>query len=109
MSSTVTGLKAEDGVLCGITVRNVSTSAERFLPVDGLFAAIGQIPRTEIFRGFVAMDEEGYIKAGEDCRTDRQGVFAAGDCRTKAVRQLVTAAADGAAAGLAASRYADGI
>ena len=109
MSCTVTELKAADGVLCGITVRDVVTRKEQFLPVDGLFTAIGQIPQTGIFRGFVAMDGEGYIKAGEDCLTDRRGVFAAGDCRTKAVRQLVAAAADGAAAGLAASRYTDSI
>ncbi len=109
LSCTVAELKERDGALCGVTVRNVNTREERFLPAEGLFTAIGQIPRTELFRGFVAMDAEGYIRAGEDCRTDRQGVFAAGDCRTKAVRQLVTAAADGAAAGLAASRYADSI
>ena len=109
MSCRVTGLTAADGALCGVTVRDINTQEERFLPVEGLFTAIGQIPQTDLFRGFVAMDGEGYIVAGEDCRTDRQGVFAAGDCRTKDVRQLVTAAADGAAAGLAASRYVDSI
>ncbi|MBR6705218.1 MAG: FAD-dependent oxidoreductase [Clostridia bacterium] len=109
MSCTIKELRAENGMLCGITLKNVKTREEQFLPVDGLFTAIGQVPRTDIFRGFVAMDEEGYIRAGEDCRTDREGVFVAGDCRTKAVRQLVTAAADGAAAGLGASRYTDSI
>ena len=109
MSCTVTGLKASDGALYGVTVRNAFTHEERFLPAEGLFAAIGQVPLTGIFRGFVSMDSDGYIRAGEDCVTSRQGVFAAGDCRTKAVRQLVTAAADGAAAGLAASRYVNSV
>ena len=68
----------------------------RFLEVDGVFVAIGQKPATEFLRGFVDLDENGYIIAGEDCTTSRAGVFAVGDCRTKSVRQLVTAAGDGA-------------
>ena len=68
----------------------------RFLEVDGVFIAIGQKPATEFLKGFVDLDESGYIIAGEDCTTSRAGVFAVGDCRTKSVRQLVTAAGDGA-------------
>lgn len=70
----------------------------RFLDVDGVFVAIGQKPATEFLKGFVDLDENGYIVAGEDCVTSRAGVFAVGDCRTKSVRQLVTAAGDGAVA-----------
>ncbi len=79
------------------------------LPVDGLFIAVGQQPANEPFRDLVRLDEAGYIAAGEDCQTSEPGVFAAGDCRQKAVRQLVTAAADGAVAGLAANAYLDGL
>ena len=107
LSSTVTGLQDADGVLTGITVRKLSTGEEQLLPVEGLFIAIGQLPQTELYRGFVEPDDAGYIQAGEDCLTSREGVFAAGDCRTKAVRQLTTASGDGAVAGLAACRYVE--
>ena len=107
LSSTVTGLQDADGVLTGITVRKLSTGEEQFLPVEGLFIAIGQLPQTELYRGFVELDDAGYIQAGEDCLTSQEGVFAAGDCRTKAVRQLTTASGDGAVAGLAACRYVE--
>ena len=108
-SSTVTELKAEDGSLRAIAVKDLASDTERMLPVDGFFVAIGQIPQTELFKGFVETDEAGYIKAGEDCLTSRKGVFTAGDCRTKAVRQLTTAAGDGAVAALAACSYIDSL
>lgn len=79
------------------------------LPVDGFFIAVGQQPANEPFKDLVALDESGYIAAGEDCLTTAPGVFAAGDCRTKGVRQLATAAGDGAVAGLAASAYLDSL
>lgn len=79
------------------------------LPVNGLFIAVGQQPANEPFKELVELDEAGYILAGEDCRTSTPGVFAAGDCRTKTVRQLATAAGDGAVAGLAASAYLDNL
>ena len=81
---------------------NSLCSKEYDLEVEGLFIAIGQIPNNERFASVVALDEKGYILAGEDCKTSRTGIFAAGDCRTKSVRQLVTAAADGAVAALSA-------
>lgn len=80
---------------------------KEILPVEGLFVAIGQKPENEPFSSLVELDEEGYIVAGEDCCTKTDGVYAAGDCRQKGVRQLVTAAGDGATAGLAAIRYLD--
>ena len=70
----------------------------RFLEVDGVFVAVGKKPATEKFADLVELDENGYVVAGEDCVTSCPGIFVAGDCRTKTVRQLVTAAADGAVA-----------
>lgn len=75
------------------------------LSADGLFVAIGQAPANGPFQTLVKLDQEGYILAGEDCKTSAEGVFAAGDCRQKQVRQLATAAGDGAVAGLAANAY----
>lgn len=71
----------------------------------GVFVAIGRIPNTMAFDKLIELDSEGYVKAGEDCHTSRVGVFVAGDCRTKEVRQLVTAAADGAVAAEEAVKY----
>lgn len=77
------------------------------MPVGGLFIAVGQQPANEPFKELVALDEAGYVLAGEDCLTSAPGVFTAGDCRTKPIRQLATAAGDGATAGLAANAYLD--
>jgi len=77
------------------------------LAVDGLFVSVGQEPCNGAFANVVELDEAGYVIAGEDCRTSAEGIFVAGDCRTKTVRQLTTAAADGAVAALAACTYAD--
>ncbi len=71
---------------------------ERELPVSGVFVAVGMLPNSELLKGLVTLDESGYVVAGEDCRADVPGVFAAGDLRTKHLRQVVTAAADGATA-----------
>ena len=82
---------------------------KEILNVDGLFVAIGQQPNNEPYRQLIALDEAGYILAGEDCKTACEGVFAAGDCRVKQIRQLATAAGDGAVAGLAAGAYLDSL
>ena len=73
--------------------------------VDGLFVSIGRVPDTACVAGTVDLDAGGYIVAGEDCATLVDGIFAAGDCRTKSVRQLVTASSDGAVAVNAALDY----
>lgn len=83
--------------------------AKETLPMDGLFVAIGQQPNNEPFKALVALDESGYIDAGEDCKTSCEGIFAAGDCRKKRVRQLATAAGDGCVSGLAAVAYLDSL
>lgn len=72
---------------------------------EAVFVAIGRVPATEAFVGLVEMDARGYVVAGEDCQTSCAGVFVAGDCRTKDVRQLTTAAADGTVAATAAVKY----
>ncbi len=79
-----------------VKIKNVLTGEESSIPCDGLFVAIGRIPNSDIFIGQVETDEHGYIIAGEDCITSLEGVCAAGDVRTKTLRQIVTACADGA-------------
>ncbi len=88
-----------------VTVKNSRTEREEELLVAGLFIAVGQEPDNRAFSDAVRLDASGYVEAGEDCRTGRAGIFTAGDCRTKEVRQLATAAADGAVAALAACAY----
>ena len=87
----------------------ISTDGEEphAIPMDGLFVAVGQMPNNESFKDVADLDERGYIIADESCRTKTPGIFTAGDCRTKEVRQLTTAAADGSVAALAACRYID--
>ncbi len=79
----------------------------RELPVEGLFVAVGHRPDLEVFAPWLQRDPSGYADAGEDCLTPTEGLFVAGDCRKKSVRQLTTAAADGAVAALAACRWLD--
>ncbi len=105
LCSNVTELVEEDGLFSGVIVTDKDTGAKERLYVDGLFIAIGQIPNTKAFRGTVNMNEEGYIITGEDLMTDMPGVFAAGDCRVKEVRQLTTAVGDGAVAAIEACRF----
>ena len=104
LNATVTGLLGEPK-LTGVKVTDKLTGETRVLEVEGLFVAIGQEPENHGFENVVALDPLGYISAGEDCTTGTPGVFTAGDCRTKAVRQLTTAASDGAVAALAACSY----
>ena len=94
-----------DQQVTGLKVQNKKTGEEGELAVDGVFVAVGQIPQNELFRGAVEMDESGFVAAGEDPKTNIPGVFAAGDTRQKLVRQLVTAAADGAVAAVMAGSY----
>ncbi|NBH33553.1 FAD-binding protein [Clostridiaceae bacterium] len=88
----------------GLTLKNVKTGQRSLLPVDGVFIAVGITPNSLPFEGLVSMDH-GYIEAEEDGKTDVPGIFAAGDVRTKQLRQIVTAVADGANAVVSAERY----
>lgn len=99
MDSTVEALDQADGQLTGIQVKNKVTGETAALAVDNLFVAVGQQPQNERFADLVKLDEAGYIRSS-DCRTSRPGVYAAGDCRTKSVRQLTTAVSDGTVAAL---------
>lgn len=107
-SHTVEALYASGGELTGITVKNTKTGELKELAVEGLFAAVGQLPQSGPFAALVDTDG-GYYAAGEDTLTGCDGVFAAGDGRVKSVRQLTTAVGDGAVAGLAACRYVDAL
>lgn len=91
--------------LNAIEVSHIPDGETRTIPVEGLFVAIGQMPDNDKFSEVVELDKGGYISAGEDCKTQAPGIFAAGDCRTKVVRQLTTAAADGAVSALAACEF----
>ena len=106
LNSTITELLGESE-LKGVKVHDKVSGEDKDLELDGLFIAIGQMPENAAFAPLIELDKGGYIVAGEDCKTNVEGIFAAGDCRTKTVRQLTTAAADGAVAALAACAYAD--
>lgn len=96
----------------GVKLRNVKTGGETILAADGLFVSVGRTPQTALVKGQIELDGAGYVVADESTRTNLPGVFAAGDIRTKALRQVVTAAADGAAAAHCAEEYlatADGL
>ena len=103
----VTGLCRDESGLTGVTLEDRETGKAETLPCDGLFIAIGLIPENQAFADVAPLDPQGYFDAGEDCVTATPGVFVAGDCRRKSVRQLTTAAGDGACAALAACRYLD--
>ena len=87
-----------DGKLSGIRVKNLRSGEEERIELDGLFVSVGRKPATELVAGQLNLDEGGYIMAGEDTRTNIAGVYAVGDVRQKALRQIVTAVADGAIA-----------
>ena len=106
LNSTVVELKGEPK-LEKITVKDKNTGELRDIEVSGLFIAIGQEPDNQGFADIVELDKAGYVSADESCITKTPGVFVAGDCRTKQIRQLTTAASDGAVAALAACAYID--
>ena len=94
-----------DEKFSGVIVNNLKNGESRTLECDGLFVSIGRSPATDFLRGVIDLDPAGYITAGEDCRTSHEGVYAAGDVRAKMLRQVVTAASDGATAAHMAEEY----
>ena len=102
----ITGLVTADGELRGVAVEQ-KDGGEKTVACDGLFVAIGLIPENEAFRDLADLNAWGYFDSGEQCTTKTPGIFVAGDCRSKSIRQLTTAAGDGATAALAACRYID--
>ncbi|MCQ2471660.1 MAG: thioredoxin-disulfide reductase [Clostridia bacterium] len=108
LNSEVVAIKGEEK-LSGITVKNKLSGEEKELSVKGLFEAVGQIPDNGIFENVCELDGQGFIVADEACKTKTDGIFAAGDCRAKEIRQLTTAAADGAISAIKASEYVDNL
>jgi thioredoxin reductase (NADPH) len=104
LNAVITELKGEKE-LSGVTVEQNGVSRE--IPVSGLFVAIGHEPDIGAFADLVETDARGYAASGEDCLTKTEGIFVAGDCRSKKIRQVTTAAADGAVAALAACAWLD--
>ena len=101
----VTGLMTEGGEFTGVEITGRSDNEVKEIRCDGLFVAIGLIPENGPFEELAALNEYGYFDSDEQCLTGTPGIFVAGDCRSKQIRQLTTAAADGAVAALAACRY----
>ncbi len=100
----IEALGQRGGALTGVTVRSRETGETETIPCDGLFVAIGLIPRNEAFGEIAQLNDRGYFDSDENCRTRTPGVYVAGDCRAKSIRQLATAIADGACAAMAACR-----
>ena len=100
-----------DKSFSGIVIENTENGEERLLTLDGMFVAIGQVPENKPFEKRLTLNSYGYIEAGESCVPEgaAEGIFAAGDCRTKSVRQVTTATADGAVSALAAVRFIDSL
>ncbi|MBQ4443675.1 MAG: thioredoxin-disulfide reductase [Clostridia bacterium] len=107
-NSNVTKL-ISDKRLRAIEVTNNLDGSVRTVELNGLFVAVGRIPENRNFANLVKLDDAGYVEAGEDCHTSCDGIFVAGDNRTKTLRQLVTAAADGAMAATEAVKYINNI
>ena len=101
----ITRIVAEGTEFRGVDIEFVDSGELEFVPCDGLFVAIGLIPENEPFKDLADLNQFGYFDSDEQCMTHTPGIFVAGDCRSKGVRQLTTAVADGATAALAASRY----
>jgi thioredoxin reductase (NADPH) len=91
-----------------ILVKNVKTNEVKEFQTDGVFLFVGISPRTQFLKGLVQMDEGGYILTNENGETSVKGIFAAGDCRKKLLRQVTTAVGDGATAAFAAEKYLEG-
>lgn len=104
MNTTVIGLNGQDK-LNSVVIQNNELSESKTIAIDGLFVAIGQVPNNEIFSSLISLDEKEYIISDDNCSTNIDGIFTAGDCRAKRVRQLITAASDGAIAAISAVEY----
>ena len=106
-NTVVVGYTTENGALTGLKLRNEESGEETEIAVDGAFLAVGLMPENEPFAEHAKLNAWGYFDSGEDCRTETEGLFVAGDCRSKTIRQVVTASSDGAIAAMAACRYLD--
>ncbi len=109
ITGTVVSAIADGDQFHAITLKKTATGEETELEVDGMFVAIGLVPENGAFENLADLDSVGYFDSGEDCMTRTPGIFVAGDCRKKGVRQVTTATADGATAAIAACRYLDSL
>lgn len=105
----VTGYETENGTLTAVRIRSEETGEERSVKADGAFLAVGLAPQNEPFADLTKLNDWGYFDSDEACTTPTAGLFVAGDCRSKTIRQVVTASADGAVAAMAACRFLDSI
>ena len=106
-NTVVTAYDSDNGSLCGLQLHNRQTDEDIAIRVDGAFLAVGLIPENEPFAALADLNGWGYFDTDEACVTKTEGLFVAGDCRSKTIRQVVTASADGAVAAMAACRYLD--
>ena len=97
-----------DQIVRSVLVKNVKTGEVKEFATEGIFLFVGLIPRTQFLKGLINMDEEGYIITDDKCETSVKGIFAAGDCRKKLLRQIATAVGEGATAAFAAEKYLEG-
>ena len=107
-SAVVAEYLSENGTLTGLRIREENGN-EQVLKVDGAFLAVGLMPENDAFAPLAELNDWGYFASGEDCTTKTEGIFVAGDCRSKSIRQVTTAAGDGAVAAMAACRYLDSL
>ena len=105
-SAVVAEYLSENGTLIGIRIRE-ENGREQTLKLDGAFLAVGLVPENAAFAPLAELNDWGYFDSSEDCTTKTPGIFVAGDCRSKSIRQVTTAAGDGAVAAMAACRYLD--
>ena len=106
-STVVSQYLTENGTLTGLRLHNDATGEETEISVDGTFLAVGLQPENDAFADLAKLNDWGYFDSGESCATQTPGLFVAGDCRSKTIRQVVTASGDGAIAAMAACRYLD--
>ena len=106
-STVVSQYLTESGEMKGLRLHNEETGAESEILVDGVFLAVGLMPENDAFAHLAKLNDWGYFDSAEDCATQTPGLFVAGDCRSKRIRQVVTAAGDGAIAAMAACHYLD--
>ena len=104
LNTVVTSINGKE-VVSSLNIKNVQTGEEKVLPVHGLFIYIGMVPATDFLKGLVKLDENGYIFTDENMETSCKGIYAVGDVRNKAVRQVTTAAGDGTIAAVMAEKY----
>jgi len=105
--SVVEGLKSDNSGLTGAVLRDMKTGEARTIQIQGMFVAVGVTPTTGFVANLLELNEDGYIKSGEDTLTSIPGIYAAGDCRTTVLKQVSTAVGDGAVAAVMAEKYID--